>query len=592
MVSSIRCSERTQVGRPGPSRQVTHPQLLPKTAPADEITAKILPEMQAWSTHSGLALDTSTLADLEIFSGYGSRTLFDMLDFTRTAYGQARLWHLLEKPLRDPREIRERQEAVKTLQEDPALRSLIQGKLSEIYNQKVYLRQADGFAYFIPRLSIIEQFLREREKPFFQYGRSNLSTLAIHLPIHLAGGAIPLAFIVAAFYTIMNNPQAIQAANDHKLTVYESGLVASVCVTTLLYLTQYLPEFRAKMSMVKASTRELRRLFILADELNQQLRKTGSNKLHEMASIFGNIKSGKTKGFVERAEKYGRSFWHRTIPLDHAFIQGGHRRMVTDLMFNLGDLDCLCSQAEAAEKYGFAFPQVEEQSAPLLIARGLWHPFLDKPVVNDLELDDQARFMVLSGSNMSGKSTILKAAALAIILGQMGGGVPAQTMRFTPFDQLITNVNIVDNLSAGKSLYYSEKDRMQQITEASKSGDKVFAAMDEIFRGTNHPEAVATAIAISSFIADQPNARSILATHLEEVPLWVEETTPPFVTNHHMAATIESGKLRFGYKIAEGRSILRGAVQILEECQFDPLIISLAHEILKKLMDQPTPDWT
>ncbi|NQT29997.1 MAG: hypothetical protein HQ596_05460 [Candidatus Saganbacteria bacterium] len=580
----------------GPSRKITHAEQRAKAHPEDKITHAFLREIRAGFSHEGLRLDHATLSDLEMFSMVGNKSVFSMLDHTRTSYGQAFLWHLFENPLRDANAIQERQASVQFLVENPELRLELQGELSSLYDE-VFSRD--------PRISVLEKLTRGREAPYFRFGKRPLAAFLPHTIFTLLGGVLPTSSVIYGFKLFLSQPLAetMSAMKNTEMSgmellltfffvlIYAGGMDS--------YVREYLPDFKHKQRLIKASLIEANRLFHLAQQLDEQLSAREPAKLRSLASCFASAQDEAdplgTKSLVEGARAHvalnhwpslSKNWWFRTIPLDFNLARKETQTGITSLVHALGDLDALCSQAEAAQKYGFGFAEIpEDQQAPLLIAKGLWHPFVEGPVPNDVALDDQNRFMVLSGPNGSGKSIILKATGLAVILAQTGGGGPFSSLQFTPFHSLITNINTIDDPAGGKSSFYTEKDRVQHMMEVARSGKPVFLGFDQIFMGnTNHLEAEATATGISAYIAQFPNARSVFATHLEDFPHWIEETTPAHITNHHLQAEInEDGLLKYLYKLVPGRSRLRATLQILTEGGFPREVLRVAEKMLDRL---------
>ena len=184
------------------------------------------------------------------------------------------------------------------------------------------------------------------------------------------------------------------------------------------------------------------------------------------------------------------------------------------LLASLGRVEAMWSLAAATLEHRWSYPRPASRFA----AVGLFHPFLGEHAVrNDLDLEPQIRVCFVTGPNMAGKSTFLKAMALAVFLAHLGCGVPATAMDFPVVGTIFSSVHIVDNLSAGESFYLAEVRRMRALALALAEHQSVFAVVDEPFRGTNVHDAAEATVATITRLADHPAALAVVASHVGEV---------------------------------------------------------------------------
>src|SRR5262249_62360735 len=115
----------------------------------------------------------------------------------------------------------------------------------------------------------------------------------------------------------------------------------------------------------------------------------------------------------------------------------------------------------ATQTLQLAMPVFEESSQPFLDAGSLYHILLPQPVAYDLELNRDTNFLFLTGANMAGKSTFIKATGIAVFLAHLGMGVPAAQMRLSLFDGILSNINVVDNIVKGESYFFNEVPRLK-----------------------------------------------------------------------------------------------------------------------------------
>jgi hypothetical protein len=169
--------------------------------------------------------------------------------------------------------------------------------------------------------------------------------------------------------------------------------------------------------------------------------------------------------------------------------------------------------AYAYEHPGNTFPEFLNEPA-CLDAQGLGHPLLphDACVQNNVELNQTSRFYVLSGSNMSGKSTLLRAIGLNVVLALAGAPVRADALRLSSGLSVFASIAVVDSLLTGKSKFQAEVDRLRQTIDAAKNNRPVLFLIDEIFSGTNSRDRRVAAEAVVRTLVSH-GAIGVLSTH-------------------------------------------------------------------------------
>jgi DNA mismatch repair ATPase MutS len=213
----------------------------------------------------------------------------------------------------------------------------------------------------------------------------------------------------------------------------------------------------------------------------------------------------------------------------------------------------------ATAENGWSYPTTGTR----LQARGLVHPFLrGDGVSNDIDLNDAVRVCFVTGPNMAGKSTFLKAVAIALLLGHIGCGVPARSMEFRPVGTLFSSVQIADNLSAGESFYLAEVRRIRSLAAALREHGSLVAVIDEPFRGTNVHDAAEATLAVISRLLEHDGALVFVASHLAEiVPAFVNDRRVRLL---HFAADVSSDEPAFDYRLREGISTQRLGMVLLK----------------------------
>jgi len=201
--------------------------------------------------------------------------------------------------------------------------------------------------------------------------------------------------------------------------------------------------------------------------------------------------------------------------------------------------------------------------APPLVVRGLGHPLLPngEKVRNDFHFDALGTVVILTGSNMAGKSTFLKALALNLILAYAGGLVDAHALRVQRF-RLFTCIKVSDSVTDGISYFYAEVRRLKALLDALEAVDQLplFYVVDEIFRGTNNRERLEGSRSYIRALAAQAGV-GLVATHDLELVRLADEL--PLITNYHFRDDIIDGQMHFDYQLRAGPSPTTNALKIM-----------------------------
>ncbi|MFT7243648.1 MAG: DNA mismatch repair protein MutS [Candidatus Azotimanducaceae bacterium] len=233
------------------------------------------------------------------------------------------------------------------------------------------------------------------------------------------------------------------------------------------------------------------------------------------------------------------------------------------------EIDALVSMADATQKYGFVLPTVEQ--GPLMVqAKGLVHPFVPNPIPNEVQLDQNQRVLFLTGPNMAGKTTYLRAIASALYLAHLGMGVPASRFSFVPAERLFSSLSLNDDLRGGISYFRAEALRTKAVAQSIADGYRVIAVMDEPFKGTNVKDALDASLAILERFATKADCLFMFSSHLIE--LSEQLTDKSQIDCRYFEADESEGRLRFDYLLRSGVSSQRLGMRVLrEEGVFDLL---------------------
>ncbi|MCY7310699.1 MAG: DNA mismatch repair protein MutS [Chitinophagaceae bacterium] len=234
------------------------------------------------------------------------------------------------------------------------------------------------------------------------------------------------------------------------------------------------------------------------------------------------------------------------------YLRGRYKTDTLELIDIFSRLDAWYSMAVAVKTYNLTFPEFVEQEASLIDATGLYHILLPKPVAYDLQLNPENNFVFLTGANMAGKSTLIKAVGSAVFLAHIGMGVPATKMRLTLFDGLLSNINVVDNIAKGESFFFNEVQRIKNTIEKINNGKKWLVLIDELFKGTNVQDAMKCSLTVIKGLIKIKNSLFILSTHLYEIG--DELKNYPTISFRYFETNVKDEQLEFSYQLKEGIS--------------------------------------
>ncbi|MDO8526697.1 MAG: DNA mismatch repair protein MutS [Deltaproteobacteria bacterium] len=246
----------------------------------------------------------------------------------------------------------------------------------------------------------------------------------------------------------------------------------------------------------------------------------------------------------------------------------------------IATLDTLYSLMKVAQKCRWTSPELMEKEV-LEIKEGR-HPIVeaiseDRFVPNDMHLDAfDNRFLIITGPNMAGKSTVMRQTALIVILAQMGSFVPAMEVRMGLFDRIFTRVGASDRLSRGESTFMVEMVEAAHILKEATSRSLVL--IDEIGRGTSTYDGVAIAWAVAEYLHNHNKAKTLFATHYHEL---IElPNTCPGMKNFNIAVKEWNDKIIFLRKLVPGGTSRSYGVEVAKLAGLPEAVITKAKEIL------------
>lgn len=228
------------------------------------------------------------------------------------------------------------------------------------------------------------------------------------------------------------------------------------------------------------------------------------------------------------------------------------------------EVEALAAMANYRQLFpGRPFALLKPDESIFLETSGMGHPSIaDKErVVNDYKMPDSGRLHLITGSNMSGKSTFLRTVGVNLVLARLGAPVCAKSFTSSLF-RLWTSIHIQDSLAQGVSYFYAEVQRIKSIlVEVATEGQPVFYLMDEILKGTNSRERLIATKAMVHYLLDH-GASGLITTHDLEL-LAIKAKHPQHIINFHFQEDVAGDEMFFDYRLKQGELTSTNALRVM-----------------------------
>ena len=217
----------------------------------------------------------------------------------------------------------------------------------------------------------------------------------------------------------------------------------------------------------------------------------------------------------------------------------------------LAQFEALSSLATLSFNHPEWYFPVFKESHFFMQGKQIGHPLINvsKRVNNDIFINESGEIMLITGSNMAGKSTYLRSIGINVVLAMAGAPVCAESFTLSPV-QIISSMRISDNLEESTSTFYAELKKLKTVIDLVNEGAKVFILLDEILRGTNSLDRHTGSVALLKQLIKK-HAAGIIATHDVELAQ-LKETFPRNILNYHFDAQVSNNELYFDYKLKTG----------------------------------------
>ncbi len=474
--------------------------------------------------------------DLDVF---GKGSLYELLATTRTLPGCDRLATWLCEPA-DPETILERQAAVEELR--PRLEMRLEMAIAGDEAGSATGREALEAWASAPATSL------SRSVFFLALAATALSLAG--LAAWLLTGAGPVPFVAALL---------VQGA---------LGLALRSRVRPVLAAADTPVGSLARIASLLACVEDEEFASPLLVRLGSELATTGHPPSAELEAL---------RRLVDRRDARNNQFFapiaallmwgtHAALSLEAWRARCGPR--LTIWIEAAGEIEALCALANYAyERPEDPFPEIVTDR-PIFDGKGLGHPLLpaDRCVRNDLRLGERPQALVMSGSNMSGKSTMLRTVGCNTILALAGAPVRARSLRISPL-RIAASIRIVDSLQDGQSHFMAEIVRLRQVVEISRGEPPALFLLDEILHGTNSHDRRIGAQAVIEGLIDH-GALGIVTTH-DLALTRIVPASEGRLENVHFEDHLEDGVMRFDYVLQPGIVEKSNALELMRSVGLD-----------------------
>ncbi len=556
--------------------------------------------LRFYSPDEYMTLDATTLKNLEIFRNLRERskegTLLKVLDETVTAMGSRKLRSWLQQPLLEVERIEKRLDAVEMLNESIFLRDDLRDELDGLYDiERLISRVVYGNAHARDLLAIkntlskiepVKETLREKTSESEEVEKDKLEEIERKID------------------TLADIREKIDSAvvEDPPATIKEGGMIKEGYDEELDELKRKAKEGKGWINSLEEDEREKTGI----DKL-----KVGYNKVH---GYYLEVPKSKADGVPEHYSrkqtlKNAERYYTEELKKKEEEIISSEEKMEAyeyELFKRLreevgdeaerfqktaeaiADLDVLTNFAHVAIRNNYNRPEVYP-GGKIGINAGR-HPVVERTieenfVPNDALLDDvHNQFLIITGPNMSGKSTYMRQVALITLMAQVGCFVPAEKAKIGVVDRIFTRVGALDDLTKGRSTFMVEMVELANILHNASENSLIL--LDEIGSGTSTFDGLSIAWAVTEYICRDIKAKTLFATHYHEITEL--EKSLQNVKNLHVAAKDTGEEITFLRKVREGSTDESYGIHVASLAGLPGPVVKRSHEILRQIEEDHT----
>jgi len=527
-----------------------------------------------------LVLDSATVENLSLVPGDKVKNLYDVLNNCRTSMGSRLLKKWILQPLKNRREIEKRLDQIQSFYEDQLALNEVREYLKSVYDierivtRLIYSKAAPkdlvSLRESLRVVQSINDVLRTNER--------------------LAEFLIPELLNLVEFLDRALKDEPASAPGDGGVVKEGFSKELDDYIDLLQHTEQKLKEFeymerkRTGIQNLKVGYNQVFGYYIEVSKANlskvpsyYERRQTLVNSERfitpELKEFEGKVLSAKEK--VEEIEK-----------MLYQMILDKVKKRIEDIesvAASLSYLDVITTLAYDAVLYNYIRPQFSDEKLEIVKGR---HPvverFVENYTPNDVYMDDNERFLIITGPNMSGKSTYIRQIGLLAVMAQMGSFVPAKKATLPIFDRVFTRMGARDDISGGKSTFMVEMSEVALILSHATKDSLVL--LDEVGRGTSTFDGISIAWAVSEYLHNRIKAKTAFATHfteLTELAGFYEG-----IKNLTIAVTEKEGKVVFLHKVIEGVADKSYGIEVAELAGLPDEVVDRAKDVLDAIVEK------
>jgi len=543
--------------------------------------------LATYSTESFMTLDAQTRRNLELFQssrlGLTSGSLLSVIDLTKTPMGGRLLKKWLGQPLLDIKHLEQRQQAVSCFQSPRRIEVIgLLSKLSDI--ERLVNRVRSGIATPRELVSLRRSLEQVPQMRAVLEEERDLKWLYSELK--------PCDDIVTLIsQAIVEHPPATVGEGD----VIKRGFSSEL--DELCSASSNAKKYLADLERTERDRTGIKSLKVGYNKVFGYYIEVTSPHVHRVPEDFIRKQTlvGAERYFTPQLKEYESLILNagsRIAELESTIFRQVCRQVgawgdrILSIAAAVAQVDVLSAFAEVAARYGYVRPKLTTDDS--IAISGGRHPVVERALVdeqfvpNDVHLSNKdAQLVILTGPNMSGKSTYLRQVAIIVLLAQIGSFVPADSATIGLVDRIFTRVGLQDDLVTGQSTFMIEMLETANILNNATS--KSLIILDEIGRGTSTYDGLSIAQAVAEHIHNHPRlgAKTLFATHYHELVDLANFL--PRVKNFNVAVSEEGGKVVFLRKIIPGGADKSYGIHVAQLAGLPRAVVHRAGEVLTNL---------
>jgi len=492
--------------------------------------------------------------DLDIF---GKSSLFQMINMTSTYSGRQKLANIFLNPLETKKDILDRQEAVVELSKKLTFRHrlfsnalLSNKKVTLIEDEEKNKNQRKTLLDTIDKLDDVYAWTKEENHLYSSFGFKLLITALPTLTM--------LLLVLAIFRRVPIYSPIVGFAIQFLMLGYKANFrnksfeIVEKYTNTLKVYTGVLKQFESE----KFESEYINKL---KDNLKGETAVPAWKQINKLSKLWELIAN--RYNFMHIIVN-AATLWdfHCLVSLEKWKVSSG--RFVEKWFEVIGEVEALCSISLIHhDNPEFIMPEIFEEMSSGIVAEQLGHPLLTKArKSNDISIGSKQPILLITGSNMSGKSTFLRTVGLTLILSYIG--VPVCAKAFScPILKVYACMRTSDNLGQNVSSFYAELLRVKMVVQAVDRDERVFFLLDEIFKGTNSADRHTGAKMLINQL-DKKNAWGMVSTHDLELADMEKESNGR-IRNYHFREYYKDNQIHFDYQLRKGVSDTRNAIFLM-----------------------------